>query len=219
MLVGMEWLSVVTGIVGMITGAVGLGLAHFANRQSKEANRIAERAVAESAEANRIAVEANELAKDANTVSERALRISSENFEYEWGFRVEHDGVICITSESSHDAVDLTLLAEVQRAGKSIAPANAHYREAERVAYGAQLFFNVESIYPQLVSKARAQHRHVTAFVADRHIYDGRDPILFDVVAVMSWKTPGGSERGCTIKHSLSCREDKTGRIVFSMND
>lgn len=212
----MDWLSVGIDILGVPIGVAGLVYAHIANCKAKKSNSIAKRALQEAAESNRIAIQANKLAEDANSVSERALRVSSEDFEYNWGFRIENDGVICISSESSHDAVDFTLLVEVQHAGKSIAPADAHYRHVDNVSYGAQLFFKIESIYPQLIPKARAQKRHIVAMFGDSVVYNGRNPITFDVIAVMAWKTPGGGERGGTIKRRLSCREDKLGAIVFS---
>ncbi|MBV7294905.1 hypothetical protein KRX51_03100 [Corynebacterium sp. TAE3-ERU12] len=213
----MDWWSIGLGIFGAATGVIGLTFAHFANCVAKKANGIAERAVKEAAKANRVAEEANELAKDANAVSERALKVSRENFEYQWGFRVEDDGIACVTNESAHDAIDLTLFVEAQRTGKAIFPTHTHYRDIKRAAFGAELSFKVESIYPELVTKARRQKRRISAMFGDSVHYNGREPIVFDVVCVMTWATPGGGKRGTTIKHRLSCREDKAGHIVFKV--
>ncbi|MEJ4100883.1 hypothetical protein V5S96_11025 [Corynebacterium mastitidis] len=214
----MEWWSIAFGLTGAITGLGGLLLAQLAHRESKKANRIAKGALTEATEANRIAVDANKLAKDANTISGRALKVAGEDFEYQWGFRVENDGRFFIFNNSPHDALNLTIYATAETTGEPIAPGIWICRNTPRVTFGKQFPFNAESIYPQLLTKTRAQRPNTVNFLGPHPIHDGRIPVKFDIVAVLQWATPGGRECGDVIKHSLSCREGQSGNIVFTMD-
>lgn len=213
----MNWWSIIIGAIGAATGIGSLLIAQLAHRTAQKSNSIAQRALTEAAKANRIAIEANKLAKDANTVSERALHISSEDFEYQWVFRVNNDGRVNITNLSSHEALNLTMLVEAQPTGKPIGTLASLYREESRVASGTELTFYIESICPELISKTRAQRRQTGAFIGNELVYNGRKPIVFGIVVILTWTTPGGRNCGDTLKHRVSYRENRGGVIVFSL--
>ncbi|WKD60886.1 hypothetical protein CCICO_04245 [Corynebacterium ciconiae DSM 44920] len=212
-------LAILFAGIGTFTGIVGLLYAQLAHRSAKDANRIAERALTEAEESNRIAVQANKLAEDSNTIANRAILMTSEDFEYQWRLHVNQDGTMWISHDGTHDALDLTLFVEAKRSGNAIAPLSAYHRHENEVSPGAQLFFDVQSIFPELTSKARSQRREIIAMFEDSAIYGSRNPVKFTVVANLKFKTPGGRQLGNVLEHRISCRENQAGIIEFTQID
>lgn len=213
----MDWLSIGTGITGIITGISGILFAQLSYRQAKRANSIAERALKEAAEANRIAVQANELAQDANAISDRAITLSKESFDYSWHFRIEGHQTVVVTNNSAYDALDFTLLAQAEKGGKPISTLTPFRCDADRLCFGGQIRFELERIYPQLADKARNSPRRIGSITGAQVTYSGRRPITFDVVIILKWETLAGKLCGDRIQKTLRYAQDNDGRFIVSI--
>ncbi|WP_368267040.1 hypothetical protein [Corynebacterium ulcerans] len=212
----MDWWSIVFGISGVISGCGGIFVAQLAYRAAKKSNSIAERALGAASEANRIAAEANHLASDANSISNRALRITSEDFEYEWAFSIDEEGICLITYYGSHDIYDVTLSAKTHHASKPISRITFQ-KTIHCMSMGEQFVFDFQSVFPELVTDARKQQELFRACSTEDFTPEGRDVLKFNAIIVLNWQASSGRKFGRSIQYSLSCRENKDGVIEFAL--
>ncbi|MCI1984108.1 MAG: hypothetical protein LKJ47_04985 [Bifidobacteriaceae bacterium] len=99
------------GIGGFVTGAIGIGQAHRANKIAQDTNTLAQEANDAAAAANELAETANKVSNDANTISQRALSVTADQTEYHWVAYFEREtSDLVIVNDCALDATDVTVV-------------------------------------------------------------------------------------------------------------
>lgn len=104
-------IALIFGIIGGLTGAVGIWQARSANKIAEQSKDLAKDANIKADTANRIAADANEISSEANLVSQRALAVTEDQTEYDWQFKLDtKTSVLKVKNNCAFNAKDLTCI-------------------------------------------------------------------------------------------------------------
>lgn len=100
-----SFFAIAFGLIGCITGIIGLVQAHHANEQASEQHRAMEDANALAHAANRFAMEANRTAREANEIAERVQSDTLDPSLVSWSIVTNGEHVpTCIRNNSADTA-------------------------------------------------------------------------------------------------------------------
>ncbi|MCI1643802.1 MAG: hypothetical protein LKI98_04185 [Bifidobacterium crudilactis] len=120
-----DWIALSFGIIGAITGVLALLQTRKTNKLAKTANTLAQEAVESAGEANGLARDANEISHDANAISQRALKVSSDQTEYNWTVEFDYQtSALIVFNDSALFANDVSVIVSSEE--EAIAEAVEH---------------------------------------------------------------------------------------------
>jgi len=195
----MDVISTTIGIIGCLTGIIGVCIAQRANHHSKIANELSEIASTRAVEANGIAKQANDLAQEANTISTKALNAAQDRIDYVWVCEVDPSlKTVSVTNSGAWPAHNVSLT--IEKDGETI----RHIDGCEWAA-GEKITIPIENEIDKFFEAVHTLSIPRPAVSSEGVFYGGKsgDPVECVFTARVRFETPQGVKRGDVIEQSL----------------